>query len=102
MYGSPEGGQGWVGDAVHIERIESAGKWREHTEDEFISRISGAEDRAPVRRKRGKKRLTDDFTRGKKTNQIKMKWHSFSGKHLIGEAVLASLVELFMNFRFEE
>ena len=44
-----------VGDAVHIERIESAGKWREHTEDEFISRISGAEDRAPVRRKRGKR-----------------------------------------------
>ena len=56
MYGSPEGGQRrGVGDAVHIERIESAGKWREHTEDEFISRISGAEDRAPVRRKRGKR-----------------------------------------------
>ena len=72
MYGSPEGGQGVVGDAVHIERIESAGKWREHTEDEFISRISGAEDRAPVRRKGGKKETNRRFysTEEKKLSKL--------------------------------
>ena len=42
------------------------------------------------------------FSRKRTTNQIEMKWHSFSGKRLIGQVVLASLVELFMNFRFEE
>ena len=104
MYGSPEGGQRRGLGMLFISRESSLQGNGESTQK--MSSFRGSAERKTARQFDAKEEKETNrrfyFSRKRTTNQIEMKWHSFSGKRLIGQVVLASLVELFMNFRFEE
>ena len=104
MYGSPEGGQRRGLGMLFISRESSLQGNGESTQK--MSSFRGSAERKTARQFDAKEEKETNrrfyFSRKRTTNQIEMKWHSFSGKRLIGQVVLASLVELFMNFRFAE